>query len=447
MKSIERIGLIDKSKLSKEFYFNSLMEEACRLNMLTDSDIERIQFECIELLSYKVERYNMGDSSSIPIETAESIMKSNLYTIGLSLKTFLCPDDAVKAIKENSIRSLYDSGRKNIDTKLKALKLLHELIIKNVIHIENYTYSSTVIDAIKGFFKIYNPDYASDEIHITADYPTYIPITDLKGIEFIQKYLEYIYCENTFCGFFPSDNIHHLLCGYDENYADLIFNIFEHVLATAIGCKLLNIDAVSLNVTENQMQYLYHILLSKSEDIIYKAYNELKDELHISDTLMEQYIERSLPSIASKILSAAKMGTLHTVVLMQKYPELMQKCYFSFGERMEDEKYRLIIDDILKCRFLSDKIAIIKDKIHSLADFEDLLLDAELEDDEIMEMLGILEISEISALAKRHPTADGIKAIDLSEEEKRLSQCIDCYVRSLPLEKQEWIAKAINILT
>ena len=122
MKSIERKCLLNKSNLSEEFYFTSLLEEAFSIGLLCKAKIEKIQMECLELLAYKSERYTWGESSSVRIELAESIAKSNNYTIGLYLKSFLFPDDAVRSLTQESISELYMKGRKIIEAKLKATK-------------------------------------------------------------------------------------------------------------------------------------------------------------------------------------------------------------------------------------------------------------------------------------------------------------------------------------
>ena len=450
MMNIKRINVINTNKLDKEFYFKSIIEEAYYCNLLTEAEIEKIQYQCLELLAYKTERYNCGDSSSIRIELAESIMKSNLYTIGLKLKSFQNTDDAVKALKNIKILELYNSGRNCIETKLKATKHIFMLVMQNKLDTDNYTYNATVKDAIEGFFKIYNPDYEAHEIHITADYPLCNHVENLVGVEFIQKYLESIYYENMFCRYFSSDDIHHLLCGYDEGYRDLLINIFEQVFTTAIGCKIAGINAAKLNISKIKIKYLYGVLLEKNNEeirsIVLKAYVELRDDLYLKSSSLQQYMEKSLPTIISNICNASKERMLDKVFIIPKYPELNPKIHFSFGKKMNNEQYRNIIDEIMHCRYLSDKIAIIKSNIQSLGDLEDLLFDAELSATEIATILNELEIVEVAALAKRHPFSHEIEAIDLSESEQGFRLCLHNYILAQPLERQNWIINTINLL-
>ncbi len=111
---------------------------------------------------------------------------------------------------------------------------------------------------------------------------------------------------------------------------------------------------------------------------------------------------------------------------------------------MDNEVYRNIIDEISQCRFLSDKLAIIKNKIHSLSDLEDLLLDGELLENEIMTILNSIDKIEIVALAKRHPYKSTIDAIYISESESLLSMCLYNYISLQTTDCKEYISKVIK---
>jgi hypothetical protein len=455
MQSIERINVINRNKLDEIFYFQSIIEEAYNCKLLTEADIERIQYQCLELLAYKTERYNGGDSSSVRIEIAESIMKSNLYTIGLQLKSFQNTDDAVEALKKTKVSELYDSGRECIETKLRAARHIYMLISRNKINTENYAYNATIEKGIKYFFKIYRPDYAAHETppamdYPIIDYPLCNPIKHLVGIEYVQKYLESLYCENMFLRCFSSDDIHHLLCGYDEGFRDLLMNIFEQVLTTAIGCKLAGIDAKGLNIFENKIEYLYGILSRKSNEeisgMILKVNEDLQYELSLKSISLQRYMEKSLMTFISSVCNAVKENTLDRVFISPKYPDRNSKIYFSFGEKMDNEQYRVIIDEIKQCCYLSDKIAIIKSRIQSLGDLEDLFLDADLSQCEIVAVLNELDITEIAALAKRYPLKSDIEAVDLRKSETELSSYLHNFIITQPRTKQERIKKLISLI-
>lgn len=319
MSNLEKISQIKSDELSGEFYLSSLMEVAFKRGLITEGDIQRVQIDCLVLLAKKSATYNSGESSSIRIEYAENILQSIMFTIGVALKTEDIPDDALKQLCAQCISKIYEVGRKKIDRMLKVTSMLHKMVVKNMISTENHTYNSTLIGGINGFFKLYNPEYSAHEIHITADYPTSNPITDLAGIEFIEKYLEAIFYENMFCSKFPVENIHSMLCGYMRGYSELVINLFTFVLTNAIGCVMLHKSPYGLNISKQETEYLcYHLASMTREQLTHEillACNAMCLGMDFVGDALKEYIERALPNITSNIFFAAENGTLEKVFL------------------------------------------------------------------------------------------------------------------------------------
>lgn len=443
--NIERFHKIDAFKLNQEFYFQSLLEEAYHQQLLSEQDIEKIQLDCLDLLSYKLKRYTDNNSSSVRIEVAEHIMQSNLFTIGLYLKTFKSPDDAIKAMTETSMLDLYLSGRKCIDAMLRTAKRKHSLVIKNTLEIDNDFYIPTVIDGIKGFFKIYNPDYAAHEIYITADYPLCHPVKDLAGIEFIQRYVDSVYAENLFCSHFSTEAIRELLLGFDEQYKHLLFNIFGLVLTEALGCVLAGMNAESLYLSPVQIQQLQKLLSIKTDEeikeLVSGAKQKMISELEISNNFLLQYIEECLPGITAAICSGIRNNRLDPVFLSGKVFEPKKKLQFSAGVKMSDQQYREMVEEIIQCSTISDKVSIIKNSIHSLDELESIFSDAELNNDELTAVFKTLQVSELAALLKRHPN----DSIDSDEAEQNFRECLHNYIVSLPKKVQNNIISTADL--
>ncbi len=432
MSNIEQKAHIDRRLLNEEFYLQSLLEEAYKLQILSETEIEKIHLGCLELLAYKTERYNSGDSSSIQIEMAETIMKSNLYTIGIALKSFTTPDDAVVVLREEKISDLYDNGRKRIETKIKASKHLYALTLKNKFKTDNYIYNATIVDGIKGFFKLYNPDYEAHEIHITADYPLYNPVTNLAGIEFIQDYINAVRLENMFCGYFQADEIYHMLSGYDKNNKELVFNIFEQILTNALGCVVLGEATKSIIISDVNMKRLETVFYEKSKEqinnIIEQALQNLYLQLNINREALQNYIKKGLPKIIGNIYCAVQNNTMQNVFIQPKYPENDPKIVMSFSNKMDDESYRDLVDEIIKCRYSNDKISLIMRSIKSYGDLNDILRDGELTESEMITIFKQLSPYEIAALAKHNPHKEDYDFVDMSEVEIKLAKTIHSFV-------------------
>lgn len=451
MANIEKRHSIDENNLCGISYFTSLLQEAYTCGLLSDSAMENIQLQCIHFLAYKSERYNSGVSSSIRVETAEGIMKSNLYTIGLYLKSLPDADCAVNELKRAKIRDMYQQGRALINSKLQAAKHIYRLVQKNRVSTVNYTYNATISDqGIGSFFTAYNPDYEAHESPAFIDYQLCHPVANLAGVEFIQKYLENLYLENAFCGNFAAEDIHHLLCGYDEGYKDLLINVFEQVLTAALGCLLANRSVRKLDISEHEMQWLHrHLAKDGGHSLpltIHKAAGRLLEEMHVTNPSLRSYIEKSLPGIITNIAHGVDTNTLGKVFVSPVNPDLNPQIRFFSGIKMDDEDYRKLIDELLVCRYASDKFALIKEKVKSFGDFEDVLFDAELSEEEITSAFDILGDVEIAALMRRHPFRSKIEAVDLSEPEQALRRCLKSYMDQLPIDRQGKILEIGNSL-
>ncbi|MBP7332814.1 MAG: hypothetical protein KBA08_11080 [Firmicutes bacterium] len=449
MGGIEKAGEIRRDALSSEHYFQSLLEQAYMSGMLSGKQIEKIQFDCLSLLAKQTEKHCSGDSSSVRVEVAQNLLTSIMFTIGVWLKTYPTPDEAVGALQKESMYALYQNGRGRIDRLINSAKMLHSAIIGNLTQTKNVFYRSTIVDGIKGFFKLYYPEIAAQEIHITADYPVHHPMESLLGIEFIQKYLECIYYENLLCARFPAEVVHHLLCGYDEHYEQLLFNIYEPVLSAAIGCVLSGGDVYRLEMGPSSIRILSDLFRGQTrtgiEEILMEAVDQLGALLGLSRSL-KLYLNGSLPQIAAGIENAALLQTLDRVFILPEYPENNMKLIFYFGEKMDDEKYRKVLEEIMQCRNLTDKIALIKSEIHSLADLEDILLDAELREEEIISILSELNPAEIAALVKKHPVTSALDQYGLRESQIVLYGCLQKFLAALPAEQQDLMKRAVAML-
>lgn len=228
MNEIDIISTIKREDLDERNYFKSLIENAYSNQMLTEDDMINLQMQILQLLDKRIYKYNGKYSSSVRKEIMEDISNSNIYTIGIYLKTFRNPDEAIKSIKKHGLIIAYQEGRKKIDRMLDIIRVMYIKVKQNKLNIQNDTYNDTLIGGIEGFLKIYNPDFKAQDMKITADYPLYNNlIGKLDGVEFIREYLNSIYLENTFCKKFSEEKIEYLLYGYSHDYQELIINVLK----------------------------------------------------------------------------------------------------------------------------------------------------------------------------------------------------------------------------
>lgn len=445
MNNIEKHSKIDEKKLSREFYFQSLLQEAYLQGELSESESDRIQAECLSLLTKSTERYTKGKSSSVRVEIAQSLMASNLFTIGIYLKSLPDVSTVLYHIINEPIKKLYEYGLNVIDRKLNVAKYFLHLVGKTKITTQNHAYNATIDKGLKLFFEQYNINFNANEIPGSIDYQLVHPVTDLAGIEYITEYLQYIYYENLFCKKFESDIINEVMYGYDEAYKDLLDNICEQVLQNALGCSLLKKNIPTLDLSLLDIKKIESELSGKSQAfILERLQNEAKQmfpELQISNKSVKQYLLASLPKIALKIHTAINTDTLNKVFVARYNPDTKPIIHYNMGIKMDDKTYRDMVSEFLSCRYFEDKLQIIKENIKTLADMEDILIAGELSPAESSLVFDLLDDVEITALVKRHPVNEEIKAIDYSEAEIQMQHNLAEYLENMPKERLEQIYK------
>lgn len=298
---------INISTLSGREYLVSLLRETQKVGLLSPETAARIQKEGMDIVSGLAMDFTDGRSSSIRIEQAQEFVLSVFYTAGLALKACPSPSEAAFRLASEPLRTLYDEGTQIIKKKLAAAHMLHRQVSKNIFAVKNEFYASTITAGLNGFFKLYNPKFGAHETHITADYPTFLPVNDLTGIEFIEKYLEFIDLENRFCLCFDAGAASEMLHRrFGEEYEGLVLNIFEHVLTKALCCALsgetvkgLMCDTCILNSTLSGLTQLQ--LSNKLHAALSTMLSELQgSEPHRTITPgVIEYVKSCLPAISN----------------------------------------------------------------------------------------------------------------------------------------------------
>lgn len=409
MESLDILHSIKAEELSSKYYFQSLTQQASRCGLLSDSVLSTLQTDLFFILSEQTDKWSRGESSSVPTEKAQDIMASILYVIGIQLKSYETPELAVDILKSEPLKVLFEQGLKLVRRKMAISKHLQKKIIENLLDTPNVYYRSTISDGINGFFKLYRPQFAAHEIHITVDYPIIIGRPELDGIEFIEQYLRCIQAENAFCVHFASQNIHHLLCGLTQDYRSVPLNIFEPVLLSALGLVIQGRSPKKLDLEKDDISFLYQQFSgqsnSKVQDCLRKALFDLNKELDLPEISME-YASLCIPKLVVAIQNAVKMKTLDKVFLIPAYPEQETQSTISYGDRMSDRKYQKLVEKIFQTDSSEEKIELILNEVHSLADFLDILDDTELDASDFDFLVNMLPLPTFEMLLSKYPCDD-----------------------------------------
>ncbi|PKM83238.1 MAG: hypothetical protein CVU89_00320 [Firmicutes bacterium HGW-Firmicutes-14] len=443
MTNIDKQHLIKRENLNRAQYFRSVLQEARRLNLLTDSEFNNIKMQTMQLLARQAERYTGGDSSSIKEETAQGIMQSVFYSIDVCLKSFPDADMSIGELKHKPLAELYRQGKKLVEAQLEYTKQMYNEIRNNCIATDNCAYNDTIQSAIPAFFSAYDVEFAAHDTPASIDYPLSNDKMELTGIEYIHDYLQKLLLENRFCKNFSNHDINSLLRGYDVHYQDLLINIFGLVLTNTIGCILAEKSVLKLDIQPFDKQYLQQKLVNMTKEqldtILQDASEQLFKEFKISDRLLQNHITATALDFSPRIKNALGNNRLESVFisLKEKHPQGVVE--FEDGRKMDDELFRRIADEVRQCRYTSDKIAIIKREIHSMTDLVDILEGSCLLGDEFSEVFQYLGDMELAWLLTKLPADTADADLHYTENEKDWHARLDNFLKEMNLSRRESI--------
>jgi hypothetical protein len=431
--------LIRSANLDPGTYFTALVEEAYRLGLLSDPQLERIRMQIIELLAGRTARYTAGASSSVRMETAQNILQSTLYTLGVRLKSLPEPDAAIPLLDQESLNDLYRQGRAIIGSRIDMAKQLFEAVRNQRISTGNLEYHETVDNGIAVFFAEYDPDFAAHETPSSIDYPLSLALPGLTGIEYIDAYLQQLLMENQFCHHFAPEEIESLLRGYDDHYQHLLINIFRLVLTNLTGAALAEQSPLRLALAPSDYEYLREKMRGLSEagldTLLEEATLRICEEFTISDPLLRRYIAATIRDLSPQLKVTLEQDQLEALFVPCKAKPEPSGLQFHDAPKMDDDSFRTLTEEIRDCRYVTDKIALIAREIHSLADLVDLLEGDCIFGAEFPRVFASLDDMQLALLMKKLVDPD----FNLTESEREWRLQLKGFLSELTSSRRERI--------
>jgi hypothetical protein len=450
---------------AEPLYFHLLLQEALGHNLITEAEFARIQGQGLRLLAEQVELFTGGAGSSVRIETAQNILQSIFYTVSMFLKSFPDPRISITELTRQPLAELYRQGRNLLESRLREAKQILRAVQDNQLITNNQAYNDTIQKGLPMFFAAYNPDFAAHDTPGSIDYPLTLddyplnigdyPLspaypgcqerTELVGIEYVWRYVQVLWWENRFCQEFAAGEIECLLRGYDDHYQDLLLNIGEVVLPNAIASVVLNKPKGQLSINVADRRYLRQKLANQPpaqlDIILTDAFSQLCNCLNIAPGPLRQHLTgrfrdftaRLKNALADNHLDGNCLAALFITGKTGKENQVSPAWQFTDGPRLEDELFRAVTDEIRQCRYVSDKMAIIRQEIHSMADLVDVLAASCLFADEYTEVFRSLGNRELALLH-----------LYSAESEKEWTTRFGSFVETLEAARREEVSKLIT---
>lgn len=369
--------IIKKQNLSEEEFFNDLLSKAYEKNLIDEEFLKRIYFERLQSLQTLLKYYTKDESSSVMVETAESLLKSINYTISIYLKRFKTVDDIIEKLKNESIDTILKKGNKVIKANVEYSRNLLKKINKNKLKVGNYSYDDTVDYGLSIFFKEYDDFFEAHIAPCSIDYQFAIELKDYVGVEYMRNYLERLNMENEFCYNFNEEDIKELLKGYDKNCELLLLNIFEIIFTNCLGLIICDKNIKRLHISKYDREIIKTKLKKLTKEQLKESLLACAEEcigiLKINDDNLKTYMKQCVNKITYFIYEGIKFDTLENIFI--SFPKENEEEIIEYidKEKITNEKFRKLVDKIGKCSSLEKRIEIINNSVKSLADLNDLL--------------------------------------------------------------------------
>jgi hypothetical protein len=292
-------------------------EHAVSDGTLTEEDVRGIQIKLWNLLAERTQRYTMGESSSVSVETAEELWKSICFSIGLYLK--MVGGQSVLLLKTAQLPQLLRASWTEIEAQVEKAKVCLQRVRDGAPDIVNRSYRDTLI-GMEAFFKKYDYRFFAHEIPGDIDYQLCHAVPqELQGIEYINEYLRRLSIENDFCGYFERGTMIALLESYCKDYQGLLINLYEPVAVNALGLALLGGDILALEITDRDRSKLLSRLTgyTKTEVLeeLKRAAEVLCYRLQIGDAQARDYLQSTATELFPRIKAAMPKNRLDGIFL------------------------------------------------------------------------------------------------------------------------------------
>ena len=347
----------------------------------SENFILSVQQDIGNLLKEKIKKYCKGLSTSVTVEVGEQLLEAIYYTIDASFVNDFNMEKAIDLFKKNSIKDLYEEGERNLKDLFDETRDLYERVCENKYDTELIAYNDTLIEEFGKSFDVYDMDFNPQDIDISVDYPLIFGDLDQRGIYYVKNYLETIEIENMFCNCFDNRDVETLLDinakRYKLNYRDLLTNVFEMAINNTILSIIVDDDFEDFYIYSEEINYLKNNLNQENvEQKVDEAVKKMVVSLNIENHDLLQYINLYKYRFIDQLKSALTENSLESMaVICDEYLDVdLSKNKLTINPNtLSDEEFREILEEIQEESDINKKIEIIKTKINSFEDFNDIL--------------------------------------------------------------------------
>lgn len=197
--------------------------------------------ELVEIVAKLADKYTSKESTSIPYDKANQLMKTVLYCLHEyeTAQYIKGGADLVVISDTLDLNKAYLEGYELVLHKVDNIRIRFNEMAPLFNSYGNENYYDTFMKGIPEFIKYYDAKFNAEHHILTLDYPVLKPLNSLCGANRIYEYVVgCIYLEQLFLNKLSEDYVRRVLTVYNSEYEDIYDNVCEIVLRDVIVSML-----------------------------------------------------------------------------------------------------------------------------------------------------------------------------------------------------------------
>lgn len=285
------------------------MTELIPSNLFSEADTQLLMSRLWSLLAKQTERYTMGESTSVTVETAQELLASLWHTLTVAMDeahtpyTRLLTEDLLPVVKR---------GQTVLQDKLAKTKRLWEAVCQTAPGIQNFYYMDT-LRGIGGYFQHYDFYFFAHQKPPCIDYPLLMPVSEaLQGLTYTEQYLRQMLAKNLILHQFESAEVIRLLKAIAPDYQGFYLNLCEQPLTNAIGRALIGEGGRALHLSRAKQKKIAETMQNigheKRQQLLRASVLSICDDRNITDNWVREYLTSFADSLLPRLNAALDVG-------------------------------------------------------------------------------------------------------------------------------------------
>lgn len=261
------------------------------------------------VMKRQVAFYTGMESTSVPMEMTAELAESVLFCVRTALEA-----GGAEAGGENAtLAGRLLAGQRILHRRQNETRRLQRVAEHGSLPLDNEVYRGALAET-RRFFALYDIRLFAHQVPCMIDYPLALPVDDsrVKGVDYIGEWLRRRVWEDALCRLFPPAEVQGVLGRHCAGWRQLPINLFEPVLACALGKAALGPDMAALAFTGREQDALWERLGGRGTEELEaaagKAAARLCNLLHVWGSGQRGYYAACARAMAPRLQAAGKDG-------------------------------------------------------------------------------------------------------------------------------------------